>query len=95
MVSFIVRFKFAPEDRAVVDESLRLLAATSSQEPGCISYIPHRLLEDPETVLIYEQYRDEQALTAHRESEHFKKHAIGGFYPKILDRKFENLIALV
>ena len=33
MVSFIVRFKFASEDRADVAETLRLLAAASRQEP--------------------------------------------------------------
>jgi quinol monooxygenase YgiN len=43
MVSFIVRFTFHQEDRADVAESLRLLAEASRQEPGCVSYIPHRL----------------------------------------------------
>jgi quinol monooxygenase YgiN len=37
MISFAVRLKFAPEDRAEVAETLRLLAAASRQEPGCIS----------------------------------------------------------
>jgi quinol monooxygenase YgiN len=73
MISFIVRLKFAPEDRDEVTETLHVLAAASRQEPGCISYIPHHLEGDPDTVVIYEQYRDTQALAAHRESEHFKK----------------------
>ena len=34
MVSFIVRMKFAPEDRAEVAETLALLAKASRQEPG-------------------------------------------------------------
>jgi quinol monooxygenase YgiN len=95
MISFAVRLKFAPEDRADVAESLRVLATASRQEPGCVSYIPHHLEDDPDTVLIYEQYRDAHALTAHRESEHFKNHAVGGLYQKMRERSVENLIALV
>lgn len=72
MVSFAVRLRFTPEDRADVSETLRLLAAASRQEPGCVHYIPHRVEDDPDTVLIYEQYQDTTALAAHRESEHFK-----------------------
>lgn len=95
MVSFAVRLKFASEDRADVVESLSLLAAASRREPGCISYIPHQLEDDPDTVLIYEQYRDAQALAAHRETEHFKKHAVGGLFQKMRERSVENLVALV
>jgi quinol monooxygenase YgiN len=69
MVSFIVRLRFAPEDRAEVAETLRLLAAASRQEPGCVSYIPHQVEGEPDTVLIYEQYRDAAAQDAHRDSE--------------------------
>jgi len=46
-------------------------------------------------VLIYEQYRDEKALEAHRASEHFKNYAVCGFYQKMKDRSIENLVALV
>jgi quinol monooxygenase YgiN len=44
------------------------------------------LEDDPDTVLIYEQYRDAKALAAHRESEHFKNHAVGGLYQKMRER---------
>jgi quinol monooxygenase YgiN len=95
MISFTVRLKFAPEDRAEVTESLRLLAAASRQESGCISYIPHHLEGDPDTVLIYEQYQDAKALEAHRASEHFKNHAVCGLFQKMRERSVENLLALV
>ncbi|MGA7833145.1 MAG: putative quinol monooxygenase [Terracidiphilus sp.] len=95
MISFAVRMKFASEDREDVVETLRVLAAASRQEPGCVSYIPHHLEDDPDTVLIYEQYRDTEALAAHRDSEHFKKFAVCGLYQKLRERSVENLIALV
>ncbi|MGB8261257.1 MAG: putative quinol monooxygenase [Terracidiphilus sp.] len=95
MISFLVRMKFAPEDRAEVAEFLRQLALASRQEPGCVSYVPHEVEGDPETVLIYEQYASPQALDAHRASEHFKRWAVGGLYQKMRERSIENLAALV
>ncbi len=94
MVSFIVRFKFAPEDRALIAETLRILTPASRQESGCVSYVPHQLEEDPDTVLIYEQYRDAEALAAHRETPHFQKYVTGIIFQKMLERSFEHLVAL-
>jgi quinol monooxygenase YgiN len=94
MVSFVVRFKFAPEDRDEMVAIVKLLAAESRREPGCVSYIAHQAEDDPDTIVIYEQYRDEDALTAHRESPHFKKYGVGGLLQKMKERSMENLIAL-
>jgi len=94
MVSFIVRLKFAAEERADIAETLRLLAEASRQEPGCVSYIPHQVEDDPDTIVIYEQYKDAKALAAHRASDHFQKFAVGGLYQRMRDRSVENLTAL-
>ena len=95
MISFIVRLKFAPEDRADISETLRLLATASRQEPGCVNYVPHHVEGDPDTVLIYEQYKDAKSLTAHSESAHFKQYAVGGLYQKMRERSREDLVAVV
>jgi quinol monooxygenase YgiN len=95
MVSVLVRFKFAPEDRAEVAEMLRQLALASRQEDGVQVFIPHRLKEDPDTIVIYEQYRDEKAFTQHRETPHFSKYVTGGIYQKMRERSIETLQALV
>ena len=94
MISFTVRIRFAPEDRADIDEILRQLTAASRQEPGCLAYIPHRVEGDPDTVLIYEQYADAAAETVHRQSPHFAQYAVGGLYQKMLDRSREDLSAI-
>jgi quinol monooxygenase YgiN len=94
MVSFVVRFKFAPEDRDEMVAIVKLLTAESRREPGCVSYVAHQTEDDPDTIVIYEQYRDEDALTAHRESPHFKKYGVGGLLQKMKERSMENLIAL-
>jgi quinol monooxygenase YgiN len=94
MITFTVRMKFAPEDREDISEILRQLTEASRQEPGCVSFIPHRIEGDPDTVLIYEQYKDKDAADQHRESVHFKKYAVGGLYQKMLERVREDLKAL-
>jgi quinol monooxygenase YgiN len=95
MISFTVRLKFSAEERADIAETLRQLAEASRLEPGCVSYIPHQVEDDPDTVVIYEQYLDAKALAAHRDSEHFKKLAVGGLYQRMRERLVENLTALV
>lgn len=95
MVSFTVRMRFDDQDREQVTELLRSLALASRQEPGCVVYVPHRLEGDPDTVLIYEQYKDAAALDAHRASEHFRRYAIQGVYQLLRERSSENLTAIV
>lgn len=95
MVSFIVRMRFAPEDRANVNDILRPLALASRQEPGCVSYVPHTVEDEPDMVVIYEQYIDRAAAEAHRATPHFKKYAVGGLYQLMRAREMENLTAVV
>jgi quinol monooxygenase YgiN len=95
MVSYIVRMRFAAEDRETVSDMLRELALATRQEPGCVSFIPHTVEDDPAVVVIYEQYRDRAASDFHRTTPHFKKYAVGGFYQLMRAREVENLTALV
>ncbi|WP_420238087.1 putative quinol monooxygenase [Telmatobacter bradus] len=94
MVSFIARFRFPSEDRAEVLEAVRQLVADSRKEPGCLTYIPAHPEADPDTLLILEQYADEKALAAHRDSEHYKKYCVAVLFQKMKDREIENLVAL-
>jgi quinol monooxygenase YgiN len=95
MISFTVRMRFAPEDHERLVEILRELAIASRQEPGCVSYVPHFVEGEPDTVLIYEQYRDKAAMEAHRASEHFRLYVIGGLYQLMKERASENLTAVI
>jgi quinol monooxygenase YgiN len=94
MISFSVRLTFRPDDRKEIHQILRELARLSRQEDGCVTYIPHFVEGDPDTILIYEQYRDEAAAEAHRATPHFAKYAVGGLYQKMLERSVENLTAI-
>jgi len=94
MISFTVRMTFRPDDREEIAQVLRELTRLSRQEPGCVSYIPHTVESDPDTILIYEQYKDEAAADAHRASPHFAQYAIGVLYQKMLERSKEMLTAI-
>jgi quinol monooxygenase YgiN len=95
MITFTVRMKFRSDDRERVAELLVTLAQASRLEPGCVTYIPHIVDGEPDTVVIYEQYRDRAAADAHRASPHFREHVVGGLYQMMLERQVENLAAVV
>ena len=94
MITFTVRMTFSPDDRAEIAGILRALTLASRQEPGCVTYIPHYVDGDRDTVLIYEQYRDAAAVEAHRQSAHFNQYAVGGLFQKMRERSREDLEAL-
>ena len=94
MLSFTVRMRFEQDDIEKVAELLGPLTTASRKEPGCVTYIPHFVEDDPTTVLIYEQYADEAALDHHRGTPHFHQYAIGGLYQLMKDRRLENLTAI-
>jgi quinol monooxygenase YgiN len=56
----------------------RKLEAASRREPGCLMYIVHRQKDQPARFFIYEQYRDDAALQAHKDSPHFQEYAVKG-----------------
>ena len=95
MISFTVRMRFAPEDRAQIRSILQNLGAASRQEPGCANYIAHTVENDPDTILIYEQYRDAEGLEAHRSSPHFEEWATNGLYRLMRERSLETLLEIV
>ena len=94
MISFTVRMRFRAEDRQRVAEILTTLARESREEPGCVSYVPHIVDGEPDTVMIDEQYKDQKAVDAHRGSPHFREYVVGGLYQMMLDRQVENLTSV-
>ena len=61
------------------------LTEESRKEPGCAMYVAHRHKTDPRRYFIYEQYKDDAALEAHRSAPHFLQFARKEL-PKIADR---------
>jgi (4S)-4-hydroxy-5-phosphonooxypentane-2,3-dione isomerase len=69
-------------DVAVIFEKL---TTESRKEPGCLMYQVHKHKTDPRRFFIYEQYKDDAAMEAHRTSSHFLQLAKKDL-PKIADR---------
>lgn len=49
----------------------QLIAAVRANEPGCLMYTLNRG-DDPSTFVFMERYADEEALKAHRGTDHFR-----------------------
>lgn len=63
------------------------LAARSRAEEGCVFYEVHQGRTEPNILMLYECYRDEAALDAHRSSEHFQQMVIGEIVPLLESRQ--------
>lgn len=61
------------------------LTELSRKEPGCVIYQAHRHKTEARRFFIYEQYKDDAALEAHRASPHFLQYAKKEL-PKVADR---------
>ena len=71
MHTVTAEFDILPGKEADAEEAIRkLVDAVESGEPGCLSYIWHCGVKDPGHVLVFEIYRDDEAVAAHRSSSH-------------------------
>jgi len=66
------------------------LTEESRKEAGCLMYQVHRHKTDPRRFFIYEQYKDDAALEAHRSAPHFLRY-VKKELPKLGDRIEGNL----
>ncbi len=72
MISVIARVK-VKEGQEQDFEALaqELVAAVNANEEGCEYYALHRD-DDPQTYFLIERFRDQAALEAHRQTDHYK-----------------------
>jgi quinol monooxygenase YgiN len=45
-----------------------LVAEVRANEPGTLAYVLHQRRDDPLTVVVYEKYEDDEALTVHSQN---------------------------
>jgi (4S)-4-hydroxy-5-phosphonooxypentane-2,3-dione isomerase len=73
-----------------LEKVLSLLADVTKEsvkEEGNLVYTAHQSTTDANLILLYEGYRDEQAVEVHRGSEHFQKLVVGGIVPLLAERE--------
>jgi len=61
----------AGQEAAFEAVARKLVAAVNANEAGCMLYTLNKA-EDPQTYVFMERYRDEDAVKAHRATEHYR-----------------------
>ena len=70
MITFIVHLEVPPENAAAFEELMTYVAATSLEhEPGVIYYAFSKSVDDPQTYVVVEVYRDQAACDAHGDTD--------------------------
>jgi len=64
----------------------RMGPLVKAHEPGCTTYQVSRSTDRPDLFMLYEIYKDEAALQAHRATPHFKE-IIEGTIAPMLDKR--------
>ena len=71
MHTTVAEFDIVEGKEAEAEEAIKKVAAgVDANEPGCLSYTWHRGLKEPNHVLVFEIYKDDAAVTAHRGTSH-------------------------
>ncbi|HEX8801453.1 MAG TPA: putative quinol monooxygenase [Terriglobales bacterium] len=89
MVVLAVTWIANPGKEEEVADAFRKLEAAARQEPGCLRFVVHRHRTDPARFFVYEQYRDDAALAAHRETKHFQQYVLKTLPPLGVRREGE------
>ena len=92
MVCLAVTYLVLPNREAEAVVLFQKLTRVTRTEPGCRMYQVHRSLSEPRRFFIYEQYDDEAALEAHRQSLHFDELVQRGLF-RIIENRTPELYA--
>jgi quinol monooxygenase YgiN len=85
----IARYTLAPGNEEEVLALLPQLAEASRAEPGNVSFVAYRRLDDDREVVLLERYASRDAFAAHRESPHFKDLVLERIAPLLESRVVE------
>ncbi len=88
MIVLVALYTVLPGKGDEVAAALTRMAPLVAQlEPGCAMYHVNRAVENPDHFLLYEQYVDQAALDAHRDTSHFKEIVEGTVVPLLAKRE--------
>lgn len=90
MVVLAVTWMAKAGHEAEVAQLMSKLTVESRKEAGCAMYVVHRHKTDARRFFIYEQYKDDAALEAHRSAPYFLQY-VKKELPKIAERVEGNL----
>jgi quinol monooxygenase YgiN len=81
MVLVIARVRCSPDRREEVEGLLREVQEASRRDDGCLNYGYYSSIDDPESFVAVEEWRDDEALEAHLRQPHVARlvEALPGF----------------
>jgi quinol monooxygenase YgiN len=85
----IARHTMRPGTEDEVLALLPKLIAAARAEPGNVSFVAYRQLDDPRTYVLLERYASREAFAAHRETPHFKELVLDQIVPRLDSRVIE------
>jgi (4S)-4-hydroxy-5-phosphonooxypentane-2,3-dione isomerase len=91
MIIISIIFTFAPEDADKAETILRELRDASVKEPGVVRFEVGRSQERPNTFALWEVYRDQNAVNAHRGTEHFQRLVVSSIRSMAQQRTVETV----
>ena len=96
MRGLLARYHAREGQGDLVERTLgRMAEAVVRDEPACLVYRASRSMDDPDVFVLYEEYEDEAALLAHRETPHFRELIEGVIVPALVSREREILEPLL
>ena len=83
MLILSVNLRVPKAEQERLRPEMEKVVQASRKEPGCLAYSYGFDLLEPDIIRVFEVYKDDTALKAHGESEHFKAwRAVSGQYPR-------------
>ena len=89
MIVVLARWTAKGEFSPFVLKAMIELQKATRLEPGNLAYDLFQDPQAPEKFLIYEAYKDAEAVEAHRTSPHFQDIVVNQIVPKLLERTGE------
>jgi quinol monooxygenase YgiN len=89
MFVLTARNRAKPGQGNTVATAMKQITPLARAEPGCELYVVNRSIKGPDEFILYERYRDEDALDGHRDSAPFEEIVQGRVIPLLESREFD------
>ena len=89
MICVAVLYIIQPGHEAEAIDLFGKMSEHTHTEPGNIMYVVHRSPSEPRRFFLYEQYKDQAALDAHRGADYFNRYITNGLLKIIESRVAE------
>ncbi len=81
------KWQVKPGSLSLVLSLLKEVAAKSTAEPGNLQYQAFQANDNDHTILLFEEYKDQQAVDVHRASAHFQEVVVRQIVPLLENRE--------